>query len=239
MGSPRLAKIAELCSCQGVRVPLPRQDRTKARYEPSLRCHWLGQFCRHHGSHLLTMEFLISLNVEETGIETKIYFHFFNEQFEMTLKQFSIALDFHQRCILDPNTLAVKYHYDRSSRWSLISDEPMSSKNSIDSIHNPTLRFLAKWFAMVVHPRADLCLCSLPELQCLFAMANKNSFFSRQGYARSLAKVDLGQRHIEPCHSHCEPCQCVGKCRGHLLAPDRGVQICGRSRALCAGSHGV
>ena len=29
---------------------------------------------------------------------------------------------------------------------------------------------------MVVHPRADLRLCSLPELQCLYAMANKIRF---------------------------------------------------------------
>ena len=38
------------------------------------------------GSLLLTMEFLISIAVEETGTKTKIYFRFFNEQFEMTLK---------------------------------------------------------------------------------------------------------------------------------------------------------
>ena len=29
---------------------------------------------------------------------------------------------------------------------------------------------------MVVHSRIDLCLCSLPELQCLYAMANKIHF---------------------------------------------------------------
>ena len=67
------------------------------------------------GSHLLTIEFLISLVVEETSSETKIYFWFFNEQFQMTLKQFSIALGFHKRCILDPNTLAEKYQYDCNS----------------------------------------------------------------------------------------------------------------------------
>ena len=61
------------------------------------------------GSQLLTMEFLISLTIEETGFETKVYFRFFNEQFEMTLIEFSIALGFHKRCILDPNTLAEKY----------------------------------------------------------------------------------------------------------------------------------
>ena len=42
-----------------------------------------------------------------------------------------------------------------------------SSKNSIVAIHNPTLRFLAKWLAMVVYSRTDLRLCSSPELQCL------------------------------------------------------------------------
>jgi hypothetical protein len=122
------------------------------------------------------MEFLISLTIEETGSETKVYFWFFNEQFEMTLKYFSIAMGFHKRCILDPNTLAENYQYDCSSWWSLISNEPVSSKNNIVSIHNPTLRFLDKWLAMVVHPRADLHLCSLPELQCLYAMANKIRF---------------------------------------------------------------
>jgi len=38
------------------------------------------------GSQLLTMEFLMSLTIEETNTETKVYFWFFNEQFEMTLQ---------------------------------------------------------------------------------------------------------------------------------------------------------
>ena len=64
------------------------------------------------GSQLLTMEFLISLAVEETGAKTKVYFCLFNEQFVMKLKDFSIALGFHKRCILDPNELAKKHRYD-------------------------------------------------------------------------------------------------------------------------------
>ena len=128
------------------------------------------------GSQLLTMEFLMSLTVEETSTVTKVYFWFFNKQFEMTLKQFSVVLGFHKRCILDPNPLVENYEYDRSSWWSLISNEHVSIKNSIISIHNPTPRFLAKWLSMVVHPHTDLRLCSLPELQCLYAMANKFRF---------------------------------------------------------------
>ena len=67
------------------------------------------------GSNLLTMEFLMSLTVEETSTETKVYFRFVNDQFEMTLQQFSVALGFNKRCILDPNTLVKRYQYDRSS----------------------------------------------------------------------------------------------------------------------------
>ena len=125
------------------------------------------------GSQLLTMKFLISLAVEETDAETKVYFRLFNKEFVMKLKYFSIALGFHKRCILDTNELAKKHRYDRTSWWSAISNEPVSSKNSIVSIHNPTLMFLAKWPAMVVHPRVDLHLCSFPELQYLYAMAKQ------------------------------------------------------------------
>ena len=83
------------------------------------------------GSQLLTMEFLMSLTIEETSTEAKVYFRFFKEQFEMTLQQFSVVLGFNKRCILDPNTLAERYEYVRSSWWNLISNEPVSSKNSI------------------------------------------------------------------------------------------------------------
>ena len=64
---------------------------------------------------LLTMEFLISLAIKETGAETKVNFRLFNEQFVMKLKDFSIALGFHKRCILDPNELSKKHRYDQNS----------------------------------------------------------------------------------------------------------------------------
>ncbi|RLN04835.1 hypothetical protein C2845_PM13G06730 [Panicum miliaceum] len=73
----------------------------------------------------------------------------------------------------DSSILAKTYKYDRTTWWNEISKEPVSSKNSIVSIYHPTLKVLAKWIAMVVHPRSNLRLCSLPELQYLFAMAKK------------------------------------------------------------------
>jgi hypothetical protein len=125
------------------------------------------------GSQLLTMEFLLSLGIEETPKTTKILFRFFDEQYELTAKELSVALGFSKKCLLDPNALVKDYQYDRTTWWNEIFEEPVSSKNSIVSIHNPTLRPLAKWLCMVVHPCSHLRLCSLPELQCLFAIDKK------------------------------------------------------------------
>ena len=86
------------------------------------------------GSHLLTMEFLATLHVETVGKETKIHFHFFNKFFEMAPRDFSTALGFSKKCTLEPTTLTDEHDYDRSAWWNEISDEPVSSKNSIVSI---------------------------------------------------------------------------------------------------------
>ena len=91
----------------------------------------------------------------------------------MLLRNFSNALGFSKKCILEANALADELDYDHSAWWNEILDEPVSSKNSIVSIHNPTLRVLAKYLAMVVFSRADLKLCSSSEVMCLFAMAKK------------------------------------------------------------------
>ena len=91
----------------------------------------------------------------------------------MLPKDFSNALGFSKKCILEANALTDDLEYDLSAWWNEISDEPVSSKNSIVSIHNPTLRVLAKYLAMVVFSRADLRLCSSSELMCIYAMAKK------------------------------------------------------------------
>ena len=90
------------------------------------------------------------LHVETVGKETKIHFRFFNEFFEMLPRDFSNALGFSKKCILEANAFADDLEYDRSTWWNEISDGPVSSKNSIVSIHNPTQRVLAKYLAIVV-----------------------------------------------------------------------------------------
>ena len=86
---------------------------------------------------------------------------FFNKFFEMLPRDFSNALGFSKKCILEANALADDLEYDHSAWWNEISDEPVGSKNSIVSIHNPTLRVRAKYLAMVVFSQASLRLCNL------------------------------------------------------------------------------
>ena len=64
----------------------------------------------------------------------------------MLLRNFSNALGFSKKCLLEANALIDELEYDRSAWWNEISDEPVSSKNNIVSIHNPTLRvFVGIW----------------------------------------------------------------------------------------------
>jgi hypothetical protein len=65
------------------------------------------------GSSLLTIEFLMSLNIETTPKETIIRFRFFNEDFILNSRQFSNALGFHQHCILDPSVLEKDHRYEQ------------------------------------------------------------------------------------------------------------------------------
>ena len=149
------------------------------------------------GSHLLTMEFLSTLHVETIGKETKIHFRFFNEFFEMLPRDFSNALGFNKKCILEANALTDDLEYDRSAWSNEISDEPVSSKNSIVSIHNPTLRVLAKYLAMVAFSHADLRLCSSSELMCLYAMAKKIRYSPVMGMVTHWQKMIMCKSPID------------------------------------------
>ena len=59
------------------------------------------------------------------------------------------------------------------------------------------MRFLAKWLAMVVHSRTDLRLCSLPELQCLYAMVNKIRFSPIRSMLAHWQKMITGKSRID------------------------------------------
>jgi hypothetical protein len=112
-------------------------------------------------------------------------------------KELSVALGFSKKWLLDPNALIKDYQYDRTTWWNKISEEPVRNKNSIVSIHNPTLRLLAIWLCMVVHPHSDLRLCSLPELRYLFAMDRKIKFSPFMSMLAHWQKMIMGRGPID------------------------------------------
>jgi hypothetical protein len=151
-------------------APLHHQNRPETRHDPCLQLADWYDFAdiAETGSQLLTMEFLMSLGIEETPKTTKIYFRFFYEQYELTTKELSVALCFSKKCFLDPSALVKTINMIAQPGGTKFLKSLLASKNSIVSIHNPTLRLLAKWLCMVVHPHSNLCLCSLLELQLLW-----------------------------------------------------------------------
>jgi hypothetical protein len=59
---------------------------------------------------------------------TEIYFCFFDEQYELIAREFSEALGFHNKRLLDPNALTKDHQYDRTTWWNSISEEPVATK---------------------------------------------------------------------------------------------------------------
>src|SRR6187551_2533119 len=119
------------------------------------------------GSYLLTLEFLSTLVSENGGIR----FRFFNQEFFCSWRDFSLALGFSSRCSLEPSR-ALK-RFDRVAFWKRISGNTNCHAPRMNSIHNPTLRFMHKWVAMTVFPRADIRPVNTVELRILYAMFKK------------------------------------------------------------------
>lgn len=121
------------------------------------------------GSVLLTKEFLSTLRVQESRAGTNIYFHFFNQEYNLSLRELSTHLGFASNCTLvnDPPG------FDAPDFWKDISAEITKGKHSITRIHNPTLRFLARWTTKVVFPRDDTRCVLNCDLKILYAMCRR------------------------------------------------------------------
>ena len=63
--------------------------------------------------------------------------------------------------------------FDTKDFWEAFTGKTGQGKHSISFIHNPTLRFLARWITTVVYPREDTCCILVHELKLLYAMYNK------------------------------------------------------------------
>ena len=100
------------------------------------------------GCALLTMEFLMTLHVtNESHVGTLIHFCLFGTEHVIPPCTLSNLLGFSPRCSSVDSQDFVTREF-----WEEITGKAGQGKHSITLIHNPTLRFLARWIASIVYP---------------------------------------------------------------------------------------
>lgn len=125
--------------------------------------HFLD-FSNEHGSKILTLEFLSTVETSNN----EIYFHLFGQEYTLTWKDFSLILGFSISC--SPDLELATHGYNRLEFWHSITDQNECDYPWTNDIHNPTLCFLHRWIGITVFPRDDVRIVRDIDLWSLFAM---------------------------------------------------------------------
>jgi len=100
---------------------------------------------------------------------THISFRLFGREFSLSYQEPSEMLGFAVAC--NPNTEFTAAQ--ATSFWREISGQ-VRGKRSITRIHNPTLRFLARWVMLVLLPCDDVHCVNVHDLEILHAMCTRH-----------------------------------------------------------------
>jgi hypothetical protein len=120
------------------------------------------------GSHLLTLEFLITFETIEKNRKSFVKFHLFKKSFGSDFSCFSELLDYSKSCL--PELIAMR-NFNKVEFSDAISRK--STRLRFSDIHNPSLRFLHRWMSFTLFPMVELCLVTTPKLKCLFSMVHR------------------------------------------------------------------
>ncbi|WVZ81164.1 hypothetical protein U9M48_028576 [Paspalum notatum var. saurae] len=124
------------------------------------------------GIILLTKEFLMTLRTDTRRDSTYVWFHLFNTDYELTLRQFSNLLDFSPQCTLSEDLAG----FNSAEFWKELVGPDAPRKKSIAHIRHPTLRLLGPWLTMVVFAWDDTHCVTIEDVRCLYAMWKKIKF---------------------------------------------------------------
>jgi hypothetical protein len=122
----------------------------------------------HLGSHLLTLEFLITFEIVEKNRKSFVKFRLFKRSFGCDFSRFSELLDLSKSCL--PESIAMR-NFNEVEFSDAISGK--SARLRFNDIHNPSLRFLHRWMSFMLFPMSELRPVTTPELKCLFAIVNR------------------------------------------------------------------
>ena len=119
------------------------------------------------GSHLLTIEFLCTLQYYEGGIA----FWMFKQDIMLSWRELSDHLGFSSRCILDIDTDLP--NFERHQFWREISRDEYYVQARTSDMEHPTLRMFHKWIGYNLFHRDDIRKVRVGDLQLHYGAINK------------------------------------------------------------------
>jgi hypothetical protein len=105
----------------------------------------------HPGSHLLTLEFLMTFGIVERNRKSFVKFCLFGKSSRCDFSCFSELLDFSKSCL--PESCAMR-KFNKVEFSDAISGK--STRHRFSDIHNPSLRFLHRWMSFMLFPMVEL-----------------------------------------------------------------------------------
>jgi len=120
-----------------------------------------------HGSRLLTIEFLCTLQYCEGGIS----FRMFKQDIMLSWRELSNHLGFPPRSILDLDSGLP--NFEKHQFWREISRDELFYQPRTSDMEHPTLRMFHKWLGYNLFFRDDLRKVRVGDLQLIYAAINK------------------------------------------------------------------
>jgi hypothetical protein len=136
------------------------------------------------GSHLLTLEFLMTFETVEKNRMLFVKFRLFGKSFGCDFSCFSKLLNFSKSCL--PESSAMR-NFNKVHFSDAISRK--STRLRFSDIHNPSLRFFHRWMLFMPVPMVELHSVATPELKCLFAMLNRIKYTPIADYFKNVHKM--------------------------------------------------
>jgi hypothetical protein len=102
------------------------------------------------GSHLLTLEFLITFKTFEKNRKSFMKFHLFGKPFGCDFGCFNELLDFSRSCL--PESIAMR-NFHKVEFSDAITRK--STRLRLSDIHNPSLRFFNRWMLFTLFPMEE------------------------------------------------------------------------------------
>jgi hypothetical protein len=122
----------------------------------------------HSGSHIITLEFLMTFETYDHDGNPWVCFRLFDETYQFDFPHSSELIDFSRNCLPESQSMRNFNHLDFCNDIS-----GKTARIRFIDIQNPSLRFLHRWLSFTLFLTRELHSDTVLELKCLFAMVRR------------------------------------------------------------------